>query len=301
MSTGELETALEANPDARREHSKINTSRLRSKFFQDFKELGFDDLRIQIFWGLFQLGVKEQRKITDPQGFLPAKTGPGTKFSNRKFATIAQTCASAGLLSNNNKLALWSGGYAVSEYAQNLGYTCLESTQLGALLERGKYYHHEKDLFRLWNYLSDEFVKQASESDVHVFCRNFDRTSVLLRVEIPRLQKVMREKGKQIRIFWHVVVGASSNPHDLRALRKDGTLMKEQAGNESFFDNPVLAELSMRHFYLNLTKEERAKHEKWEQILSASYCSPNDYRVKFRSLKDVAFKAMGCFSTSDET
>lgn len=271
MPYQEVASALEQNPNAKAELSQINTRRLRSKFIQDFKDLGFDYKTIQTFWGMFQCGIERQRELSSLSGGGNNRTGPGTKYRNEIYAKIAATCASKGILSSRKKMALWSGGYEVSEYAQKLGYTCLESTQLGAMIQRGKYYHHERDLFRLWNYLSEEFVNQVTGTDVHVFCRNFDRNSVLLQIEYPRLLQLMKEKGKTFNFCWHVLVGDSPNPSDLRTLCADGTLVNEAVEGESYFRNPLHAELAMREFYKNMSKDERKNYKYRQQILEASY------------------------------
>lgn len=124
-------------------------------------------------------------------------------------------------LAPSTKLALWSGGIAVSEYVRTKGYETLESTVYGKLLDEMTTPVYKIWLGdnkwgpqgKLWNIISAQYVKvTASIRDtMHVFMRTHDLDSVFYREELTNWQKA---KGKTPDepdgMTYHVLIGMDS-------------------------------------------------------------------------------------------
>jgi hypothetical protein len=170
-------------------------------------------------------------------------------FGNSSFAAFSTLPQIKGLLAPGDRLALWSGGIAISQYARNLGYCCLETTRFGEMFDRVKVYRNEQSLWHLWDYLAKAFVEQVNRAgEVHIFVRNFDRRSTLLKVEYPRLLEIRNARGAGFQIKWHVIVGDGDGHEGLRALTGEGTLEAETPQQQFCFDDPGKAELVLRSF-----------------------------------------------------
>jgi hypothetical protein len=105
------------------------------------------------------------------------------------YEEIAALLSEKGLLNpRKDKLgvALWSGGYDVSLFAQKNGFATLENTIAGSIFDNLVLIDTWKPLGLLWNALSNHYVSNI-DKDVHVFFRVHDPLSVLERVEIPSL------------------------------------------------------------------------------------------------------------------
>ena len=57
------------------------------------------------------------------------------------------------------------------------------------------------------------------------------------------------------------------------ALGKDGELHQETVAKQVCFDNPEIAELKMRHFYMNLDDEAKKKYGNRKRIMNANFPS----------------------------
>ena len=82
------------------------------------------------------------------------------------------------------------------------------------MFDEAKIYNNDTSLWDLWDYLARAFVDQMCGSEVHIFVRNFDRKSTLLRVEVPHLERT----GRDFQMRWHALVGDGDDPKELRAV-----------------------------------------------------------------------------------
>lgn len=86
-------------------------------------------------------------------------------------------------------MALWSGPYDVSAYAQLQGYTTLEVTPGGRALSRLELYRDPKAIAPLWKHLSREFVRRNPDGDAHVFLRAFETSRPLYNRALPAVDE----------------------------------------------------------------------------------------------------------------
>ncbi|WP_199896862.1 hypothetical protein [Streptomyces niger] len=98
-------------------------------------------------------------------------------------------------------MALWSGGFDVSKYAQSKGHTSLEFTRLGKIVDQLELHANWKLQAPLWNVLSRAFVERAT-GPVHVFLRAYNPDSVLIAQEIPQL-RIIQKLNPAVELLWH--------------------------------------------------------------------------------------------------
>ncbi len=88
----------------------------------------------------------------------------------------------------DQELALWSGGYALSLAIRKMGYCPLEGTPFGGLLDNLKVTWEWKREGGLWNILSAAFVSgYEAGRRAHIYFRTVDEMSVLYEQELPML------------------------------------------------------------------------------------------------------------------
>ncbi len=123
---------------------------------------------------------------------------------------------------NNKKLALWSGGYDLSTFASNCGCTTLETTAFGKALDSIFLSNSWSLIGPLWNIVSEFFVEafteETGDKEVHVFIRNYDPVSVLVRQEIETLESC------NVPIYWHCIISPrdDANMNNYNTLDKNG-------------------------------------------------------------------------------
>ncbi|PTL76616.1 hypothetical protein [Vitiosangium sp. GDMCC 1.1324] len=197
-------------------------------FQKAFTALGMSEAKTQEVWGDILHGVKRQEEIrthvkesrTTP--WTPDKVKPDT--TNPHYQKVAQEMGPyLRIEQGQGPLALWSGGYDVSKYAQLKGYTTLESTPAGRALSGMEIYKDPKAVTPMWNYLSEEFVKQNPEGPAHAFMRTHDPSSVLYRRELQTLEKYSPNRPT----VFHPLAG--DKLEDLQAIRPDKTLGADSA------------------------------------------------------------------------
>ncbi len=76
----------------------------------------------------------------------------------QEVATLMADYLSVG----NRPLALWSGGIALSPYAHQRGFTPLEETPLGMVINQIEFHRDWILQAPLWNILSTVFVRQQA-------------------------------------------------------------------------------------------------------------------------------------------
>ncbi len=234
------------------------------KFKDGMKRLGLSPKDISSLWKLVESGILAERELKAQAG-PGAATGPHTKFMNQSFEKLSHELRHLNLLDPQDKLALWSGGIAISQYARKLGYYCLETTLAGEMFDEAKIYNNDTALWELWDYLARAFVDQMCGTAVHIFVRNFDRKSTLLRVEVPHLERM----GRDFQIKWHAIVGEGDDSHDLRAVTKDGELKPETPDQQHYFDSKLSAEVALRAYVMRSGSEVQDRPD-WKTRYSKS-------------------------------
>lgn len=141
-------------------------------------------------------------------------------------------------------LALWSGGFAVSDYARKRKHcTTLESTILGGTLDRLELYNDWKCIGPLWNTISRKFVEQGY-GVAKVFLRVHAPDSVLYRQEVPMLGI----NSRIVCLQWHVLYG-DGDWSSLREIDDDGALVQDHA-----FPDEYRARMAMKTFLVRLSQ-----------------------------------------------
>jgi len=170
-------------------------------------------------WELLIKGLDRQAEMKR-SGKLNETNAELTQFGELVAQNASQLMTPRGL-SSSTRLALWSGGIAVSEYVRTKGYEALESTVYGKLLDEMTTPVYKIWLGdnkwgpqgKLWNIISAQYVKvTASLRDtMHVFMRTHDLDSVFYREELTNWQKA---KGKTPDepdgLTYHVLIGMDS-------------------------------------------------------------------------------------------
>jgi hypothetical protein len=151
-------------------------------------------------------------------------------------------------------MALWSGGYDVSEYARKRkGYTTLESTLLGGVFDTLELYSDWKCIGPLWNAISRKFV-EGGHGIIHVFIRVHAPDSVLYLKEIPAIERNIGDEAglpdelKVTGVLWHALF-ADGAWHGLKEIDNQGRLV------ENFtFPTEGLARMAMKNFLVRLSQ-----------------------------------------------
>lgn len=145
-------------------------------------------------------GIRENNNITTIDQYMTAIN------DNKDFKDwvdeVCSLCGNALKVPEGNELALWTGGYAVSKEAQDLGYCTLEKTLLGDIFNRLPVTVNWDREEALWNILSKKFVSQYKGKRVHIYFRNVDEYCVLFLQEIP----MIKEKHPPIEVVWHPLI-----------------------------------------------------------------------------------------------
>lgn len=147
------------------------------------------------------------------------------KKRNPYYPQLASLLREALLVPPDRVLALWSGGYDVSMYAQERGYFTLETTRAGKVYDQLKLFKNWAPLGELWNQISKQFVVHGTP-EVHIFVRSYDPSCVLYTEELPTILKL--ESVAELR--WHLLSGKKLE--ELTELNADGTPVASYA-----FDN----------------------------------------------------------------
>lgn len=123
------------------------------------------------------------------------------RSTNPEFEQFAHKLRALLTISENRELALWSGGIDLSTFSYDKGRCPLEQTVLGNLLNNMPITTLWNLEAPLWNIISRTFVSQYTRLPVHVYFRVLDNASVLLRQELPLMQK----NNAALAIHWHPV------------------------------------------------------------------------------------------------
>jgi len=289
-----VDRLMEVFSDQSRNH---NTMLAELKFKTALRELSkhVDGIkpRINGLWSLLASGIVEQRPLNESKGDAESQLDrQKRKTTNSYFGQFAKNAKNIELLNaNNNKLALWSGGAIISEYATALGYNCLEATAIGGLFHLIKIYRNDKSLWSLWDYLAKEFCQQlrASGGVVHAFVRTFDNRATLFETEYPSLLAIVRDvPSAQIQVNFHVLVELNANqfPHDLGVVGEDGKrhvfrslgphgLVRESTNIQSFTYEDPYAAYQAQNNYLKANRDDpRLDQAALKRVLETPFAKP---------------------------
>ncbi|MFJ1811192.1 MULTISPECIES: hypothetical protein [unclassified Streptomyces] len=153
-------------------------------------------------WQLLLGGVAEQERLNVEAS--DASLDPADRRARRASNTWYRELVNLmgdHLRITTPTMALWSGGFDVSVYAQSKGHTPLEFTRLGKVVDQLELHADWKLQAPLWNVLSRAFVERAT-GPVHVFLRAYNPDSVLIAQEIPQL-RVIQRINPAVTVMWH--------------------------------------------------------------------------------------------------
>ncbi|MEW2291216.1 hypothetical protein ABZ719_00710 [Streptomyces sp. NPDC006743] len=163
---------------------------------------GFPPGVIESAWQLLLGGIGEQERLNtaaaDPS--LDPAQRRAHRASNTWYRELVDLVGDH-LRITTPTMALWSGGFDVSVYAQSKGHTPLEFTRLGKVVDQLELHANWKLQAPLWNVLSRAFVERAT-GPVHVFLRAYAPDSVLIAQEIPQL-RVIQKVNPAVTVMWH--------------------------------------------------------------------------------------------------
>jgi hypothetical protein len=234
-------------------------------FSKMMREVGIGPLKINQAWGLLMQGFETEDRLRS--------TGQGNRDNNPEYQALAKLLGEELKVDAGTSLALWSGGFAVSEYARAKGHTTLEFTKAGRAINQIQFHKEWKLQAPLWNSLSRAFVHQRSP-DIHIYIRAWQPSSVLIRQEVPHLRDVQSIFGTSI-LHWHALYTGTLVPSAgqswlavdagnsaARELTREITIDGRLVDNYEFGHRDLcVASLSKFLTYLNTDPHNRAAKE----------------------------------------
>ncbi len=218
------------------------------KFHAALRKVNIPEEKILLIWTKTLAGIKKQKEMNET----------GRRYElNSHFDEVAQAMEKELQVLPARKLALWSGGYDVSEYARKKkGCTTLESTILGGVYDGLELYSDWKCIGPLWNTISRKFVEQG-QGFVHVFLRVHAPDSVLYRQEVPMLSRNMATAGlpeelKVRGLFWHALFGDGAW-QNLKEINDKGDLVADHA-----FRTEQEARMAMKNFLVRRSQSKQS-------------------------------------------
>jgi hypothetical protein len=195
-------------------------------------------------WPQFRQALAKTKKLTASEiesvwhqlmYGITAKTTVGRAFA---FADAAERLRDLLRITPGRPLALWSGGFDVSKYAEGRRFSTLEHTVAGRLFQELELYKDWGIIGEFWDQLSRVFV-QAAQGEVHVFMRTHDPMSTLLTREVKTLRQI---PGVTIR--WHALFGEALG--DIREIDfADDDLVRVDGAS---FDDETKAHIALKNF-----------------------------------------------------
>lgn len=185
---------------------------------------------------------------------------------------------------NKKKLALWTGGYDLSAYAESQGCKTLETTKFGKVLDSFYLSSNWNLIGPLWNIISETFVEKFVKSqnvnkEVHVYIRAYDPASVLIRQEIDQIYL-----DSEIPIFWHCI-GSQSDASQYQEIDINGDL-NVQSQSAPREDECLLRLMKYYEKNSNL-KGGKVMKEKFEQVLTLDFLGVKENIALYRYNKKI--------------
>jgi hypothetical protein len=185
------------------------------KFFAMMKEAGLGAVKINLAWQLLMKGLETEERLL--------RSGQANSDNNPEYKALAKLFGEELKIDPGTSLALWSGGFAVSQYARAKGHTSLEFTKAGRAIDQLEFHREWKLQAPLWNALSRAFVHQPSPN-VHIYIRAWQPNSVLIRSEVPGLRELQALFGNT-RLHWHALYTDAKDV--TKEITRDGRLVDE--------------------------------------------------------------------------
>ncbi|MFI0421735.1 hypothetical protein [Spongiactinospora sp. 9N601] len=176
-------------------------------------------------WKLLLAGLREQEAINRQYGQMRSKP------ASHKYCEFADILSNLLLVRKDRRLALWSGGADISEYAARKGFEVLESTALGSILNQLRIHQEWKLQSPLWYVISRRFLELYS-GQVHIFLAAYeapyDNSSCLMRHEVPILLDLAKSGRMPKRMEWHPVYYAMEDGEQvIKEITADLQLVKD--------------------------------------------------------------------------
>ena len=153
------------------------------------------------------------------------------RSSNHYFIDFANGLSHALTATGERDIALWSGGIDLSGIAFSCSHCPLEQTVLGKFLDTSPLVSEWAIEAPLWNIISRTFIAQ-NNTNVHIYFRLIDDSSVLMRQELPMFKKLHPTKHIQ----WHPIMSAVEGGLVEVGLR-EGDFIEISARNAGFPDS----------------------------------------------------------------
>ncbi|MFF4172733.1 hypothetical protein [Streptomyces sp. NPDC001744] len=188
------------------------------------KTAGFSQDTVEGLWQLILGGLKEQENINagwKSEKLTRAELRPLLDSNGWYEQGIKMLRENKGFVTPN--MALWSGGLDVCKYAETKGYTPMEFTRAGKVLNELEYHKDWRLQGPLWNLLSKFYVSQAT-GPVHIFLRSYSPESVLIGQEVPQLQQLQRFRP-DVELIWHPLY--TTEDGTIREISRDRTLVDD--------------------------------------------------------------------------
>ena len=203
-----------------------------AQFILAMKSVGILENEAMEIWNLILKGIKEQetqnaKAILYDQNQKPIFTSDLDVIRNQNVYYRQLKDKIKPLLmvdidhyTNKQKLALWTGGYDLSSYAETQGCKTLETTKFGKVIDNIYMSNKWPLIGPLWNIISETFVEEFTNSthqnkEVHIYIRAYDPASVLVRQEIDQIDP-------KIPMFWHCI--GSQDNHNYMEIDNRGNL-----------------------------------------------------------------------------
>jgi hypothetical protein len=193
--------------------------------FRDALAESLPEVEIERIWRLMLQGIR-------------AQAGGSQAAGDASFHAAAEALRSLLGIRPGRKMALWTGGFDVSLYAEKKNFSTLEGTAAGRVLQSLELYKDWDIIGVLWNHLSRVFV-QGAQGEVHVFMRVHDPESVAFDEEIPGLKALDAMRG--ITIKWHALFG--ERLEDIKEVDDSGKLVDDFP-----FDNENKARMVLKNY-----------------------------------------------------
>ncbi|WP_306333084.1 hypothetical protein [Streptomyces sp. KL118A] len=162
-------------------------------------------------------------------------------------------------------MALWAGGIEVNDYAYEQGHTPLARTRIGSVLNVLEMHPDWKLTGPMWSILSKAFVSLAT-GPVHIFVRAYSPDSILIRLEVPELQRVQR-LNPNVKLIWHPLYTGPDGR--TREISKDCQLVDNAEYDKR--DTCVGALIQYLRLFHDESNEKAAPaHKSMEQLLAAN-------------------------------
>lgn len=274
-------------------------------FILKMEDIGCPTQLASEIWQIILNGIEEQKTqntkavYKDPQDngkLIYTSDLDRIRNQNKFYVQLGEKISQylsieADKITNSKKLALWTGGYDLSNFAESQGCKTLETTQFGKVLDSFYLSNNWNLIGPLWNIISETFVKTFiddpyADKEVHVFIRAYDPASVLIRQEIDQIYS-----NPKIPVYWHCI--GTPDKSTYQEIDENGDLTNTQ--------NPVMREdvclLRLMKYYEKQEQQKTAGSEslkggevmrsKFENVLTLDFLGVKGSIALYRYHKKI--------------